>query len=87
MAYASKAGRARVSGGAYGVCDRCGIWNNLDNLQFQWDWRGTALQNLQARVCPRCLDRPQEQLRVIIIPADPVPVDQPRTEPFLDDEA
>lgn len=86
MAYASKAGRARVSAKnpqAFGVCDRCGIWYNLVDLVWQYDWRGTSLQNLWIRVCKRtCLDVPQEQLRAIQLPADPVPVWQPRPENF-----
>jgi len=85
MSYASKAGRARVSAKnpqAQGVCDRCGIWYTLADLQWQFDWRGTALQNLWLRVCRRCLDTPQEQLRAIQLPADPVPVWQPRPENF-----
>jgi hypothetical protein len=89
MAYASKSGRARVSAKnpqAKSVCDRCGIWYNLVNLEWQYDWRGTALQNLQLRVCRRCLDVPQEQLRAIQLPADPVPVWQPRPENFDADE-
>lgn len=86
MAYASKAGRARVSAKnpqAQGVCDRCGIWYNLVELEWQFDWRGTSLQNLWLRVCKRCLDTPQQQLRAIQLPADPVPVWQPRPENFL----
>jgi hypothetical protein len=86
MAYASKAGRARVSAKnpqAQGVCDRCGIWNNLVNLEWQHQWAGTRLQNLWIRVCSRCLDVPQEQLRAIQLPADPVPVWQPRVENFV----
>lgn len=86
MAYASKAGRASLKGGAYGVCDRCGIWHNLANLNFQYDWAGTSLINKQMRVCPQCYDKPQEQLRAIVLPADPVPVSNPRVEPFLYDE-
>lgn len=89
MAYASKAGRARVSAKnpqAQGVCDRCGIWYNLVNLNWQYDWRGTSLQNLWIRVCARCTDTPQEQLRAITLPADPVPVWQPRPENFDADE-
>lgn len=85
MAYASKAGRARVSAKnpqAQGVCDRCGIWHTLVDLQWQSDWRGTSLQNLWLRVCRRCLDTPQQQLRAIQLPADPVPVWQPRPENF-----
>jgi len=29
---------------------------------------------------------PQQQLRAIVVPADPVPIVQPRTEPFVSDE-
>lgn len=90
MAYASKAGRARISSkspSAIGVCDRCGLWYNLSDLVFQADWRGTALVNLWIRVCKRtCLDVPQEQNRSISLPADPVPVWQPRPENFFADE-
>lgn len=32
------------------------------------------------------MDRPQDQLRAIVLPADPVPISQPRTEPFFNDE-
>ena len=43
--------------------------------------------NKRILVCRRCLDRPQQQLRAIVIPADPVPIKNPRTEPFLADES
>jgi hypothetical protein len=56
-------------------------------LVWQYDWRGTSLQNLWIRVCKRtCLDTPQSQLRAITLPADPVPVWQPRPENFAADE-
>jgi hypothetical protein len=71
---------------AFAVCDRCGIWYNHDQLRFQFDWRGPSLMNLRVLVCPSCVDRAQEQLRSIVIPADPVPIQNPRTEPFVDDE-
>jgi hypothetical protein len=89
MAYASRSGRARTSAKkpeAFAVCDRCGIWHNRVSLQWQSDWRGTSLQNLWILVCRRCLDTPQEQLRAIQLPADPVPVWQPRIEDFAGDE-
>lgn len=89
MSYASRSGRARTSlkkPEAFAVCDRCGIWYNLVDTIWQFDWRGSALQNLWLRVCRRCLDVPQEQLRAIILPADPVPVWQPRVEDFVADE-
>lgn len=85
MAYASKAGRARVSSKnprAFGVCDRDGLWYNLDQLVWQWEYRGPTLQNIWIRVCKRCLDTPNAQLRSITLPADPVPVWQPRPENF-----
>ena len=90
MGYASKAGRARVSSTrpqAQAVCDRDGLWYNRVDLRWQYDWAGTSLINKRILVCKRCLDRPQQQLRAIIIPADPVPIQNPRTEPFVDDEA
>jgi hypothetical protein len=89
MAYASRAGRARTSSTnpqAFGVCDRCGIWTNRINLRNQYEWRGASLKPLYIYVCNDCYDIPQEQLRAIVIPADPVPIVQPRTEPFLADE-
>lgn len=90
MAYASRAGRVRISvkkPEAAGVCDRCGIWYNLVELGWQYEWRGTTLQNIWIRVCPRCTDVPQEQLRAIQLPADPTPVWQPRVEQFAALEA
>ena len=89
MAYASRAGRARVSAKkpqAQAVCMRCGIWYNRVDLNFQYDWRGTSLQNLYILVCDRCTDVPQEQLRAIQLPADPVPIYYPSVEAFEADE-
>jgi hypothetical protein len=89
MAYASKAGRARVSSSnptAQAVCDRCGIWYSRRDLSNQVEWRGSALLPLYIYVCRTCYDVPNENVRAIIIPADPVPVTQPRTEPFTADE-
>lgn len=85
MAYASRSGRARTSikrPQAFFVCDRCGIWGNRADGIWQYEWRGTSLQNLWILVCHRCLDVPQEQLRAIQLPADPVPIWQPRVEQF-----
>jgi hypothetical protein len=76
-------GRARVSRTkpeAKGTCDRCGFLYSLNDLPFQFEWAGPRLQNLQLRVCMRCYDTPQEQLRTIILPPDPVPVLNPRIE-------
>lgn len=89
MAYASKSGRARTSvssPNAFAVCDRCGIWYNHTNLRWQFDWRGASLMNIRILVCKTCYDTPQEQLRAIVVPADPVPIQNPRVEWFFDDE-
>lgn len=90
MGYASKSGRARTSPSnprAHAICDRCGFRFNHHNLRWQFEWRGAALMNVRMLVCKRCFDRPQQQLRAIVIPADPVPIRNPRTEPFPEDEA
>lgn len=90
MAYASRSGRARTSStqpAAFAVCQRCGIWTNHHRLRNQVEWRGAALLPTYIYVCESCWDVPQEQLRAIVVPADPLPVIQARTEPFLDDEA
>lgn len=87
MAYASRSGRARTSSSApmaHAICDRCGFRYNHASLSWQFDWRGAALGNTRALVCPSCLDAPQEQQRAIVIPADPAPISQPRTQNFMD---
>lgn len=86
MAYASQAGRARTSARspqAHAICDRCGFRYNLVDLSWQFDWRGASLQNIKLLVCNGCNDDPQQQLRAIVIPADPMPVANPRTQDFV----
>lgn len=90
MGYASQAGRARTSSRApraHAICDRCGFRYNHDGLAFQMDWAGTTLINKQLLVCRPCYDRPQEQLRAIVLPADPVPIRNPRPQNFDESEA
>jgi hypothetical protein len=90
MAYASIAGRAHTDPSrprAQGVCQRCGMWYQLDDLVYQYAWRGNDLVNIQLRVCTRtCLDIPFQCDRPLYIPPDPPPVDQPRIETFALDE-
>lgn len=90
MAYASKLGRARISARspqAAAVCDRCGFVYNHCDLQWQYDWRGAALQNLRILVCRHCLDTPQQQLRAAVLSADPVPIINARPQDYVDAEA
>jgi hypothetical protein len=89
MGSTSRYGRATInstSPEALGICDRCGFLFNLRDLSWQFDWAGVTMINRQLRVCDRCRDLPQEQLRAIILPPDPPSVRDPRTEPFLVDE-
>jgi hypothetical protein len=89
MGYASKSGRARTDARnprAFAICDRCALWYNHYQLSWQYDWAGAALINKRILVCNTCYDTPQEQLRAIIVPADPVPIVNPRVEPYAWDE-
>ena len=83
-------GRAKVDARnprAFAVCDRCSMLYNRMDLQWQWEWVGAKLQNLQILVCQRCLDKPQEQLRARILPPDPLPVSNPRPENYAAENA
>lgn len=83
-------GHARVdpkNPSAFGVCDRCYLLYNLDDLVWQYDYRGNQLENLWKRICRRtCLDKPQDQLRPKALPPDPVPRYQPRPENYASDD-
>lgn len=78
-------GRARVSTRnpqAFGICDRCGFLYNHHRLQWQMQWGGASLYNTRMLVCDTCLDTPQQQLRAIVVPADPVPIQNPRIQDY-----
>lgn len=59
---------------AFAICDRCGFLFNHVHLNWQYQWVGPQMQNLRLLVCERCMDTPQEQLRTIILPPDPLPI-------------
>ena len=89
MAYASLSGRAKTSSNnpqAHAICDRCGFRYNHVDLSWQYDWRGATMQNVRILVCNDCMDTPQEQQRAIVVPADPVPIIQPRVQDFVQAE-
>lgn len=78
-------GRAKVSSRnprAFAICDRCGFLMNHVNLQWQYDWAGASLINKRMLVCNECNDVPQSQLRAIVVPADPVPIQNPRIQDY-----
>lgn len=78
-----RASISRTRPRAHAICDRCGFRYNHDELQFQYQWAGTKLQNLRLLVCETCLDKPQEGLRTIVLPPDPVPINNPRPENYV----
>lgn len=89
MGYGSISGRAITNPDApraFAVCDRCGMWYNHDQLQWQYDYRGRMLQNIRILVCEECLDDPQPQLKPRLLPPDPLPIANARIEPFCYDE-
>ena len=86
MGYASQQGRAKVSSRnprAAAQCDRCSFIYNHSDLRFQYDWAGATLINKRILVCRTCEDTPQQQLRAIIIPADPTPIQNPRVPNYV----
>ncbi len=80
-------GRATVNARhprAFAICDRCSALYNHDQLQWQFQWIAVKLQNIRLLVCESCLDKPQEQLRTIVLPPDPVPIMNARPENYVD---
>lgn len=75
------------AGRAHGSCDRCTRQWALSKLQYQYDYRGDQLTNTRFRVCPECMDVPYQGNRPVKLPPDPVPVLDPRVEPFAAEEA
>lgn len=81
MGFADIHGKARVSTSApagFAQCDYCYETYNLVDLRPQMEWYGTTLTDTGFKACHRCISRPQDQLRPIILPPDPIPLLQPR---------
>jgi hypothetical protein len=82
-------GRATVSPTnpiAFAECDRCRFLYNRTQLGPQYQWAGAGLIDTGLRVCfgsgtRRCMDKPFEQYKVLILPPDPIPVQFPRPSP------
>lgn len=82
-------GRARVDASnprAFGICDRCGFLYNVVSMNFQYDYRGDSMVNTQILVCNICYDKPYEGRRPIKLPADPMPISNPRPIRYSLDE-
>ncbi len=86
MAWGDISGRAITTPSAprgFGVCDECGEWWNLRSLRKEVQYMGAKVQWTGRLVCyPRCWTKPQPQLKPIRLPADPVPLRNPRPEWF-----
>lgn len=82
-------GRASVtpsSLSSFLICDRCGTLINDSAAEWSRDYRGMQIQNTRMRVCRQCQDVPQAQLRPILIGVDPLPLMNPRPEPYAQDD-
>lgn len=78
-------GRAKVSTRnpeAFAICDDCGFLFNHSELRWQMEWGGNKLINKRQLVCRRCNDIPNTQLRAIVLPADPLPIMNPRVQNY-----
>ena len=58
----------------------------MKDLQWQYEYQGSGLINLRILVCSVCIDEFQPQLLAPRIPPDPLPVLNPRPEPYATEE-
>jgi hypothetical protein len=65
---------------------RSGFVDNLEKMQWQYEWRGLTLNNTQILVTPDMLDEPQRQLGAVILPPDPPGLLNARPEAYPADE-
>ena len=68
---------------AWGVDDRSGFVCNLDDLRWQYYWRGNMLQRIPILVNRKNYDKPNEQARAKLLSPDPLPRMNPRPENFV----
>ena len=65
---------------AFAICDRCGFQYNHRDLRWDRQWRGRQIEKTGFLVCVSCWDTPNPTLRPIVLPADPVPILNPRAD-------
>jgi hypothetical protein len=76
-------GHARVDAhrpAAFAICEMCGFQYNHRDLKWEVQWAGTELRRTGFLVCPTCWDKPNPNVKAKILPADPVPILNPRPE-------
>ena len=71
---------------AWATDDRSGMITNLHKMRWEVQWSGQQLIKTGFLVGADNYDIPQEQLRTLIIPADPPPLMNARVEPYVIDE-
>jgi hypothetical protein len=65
---------------AFAICDCCGFQYNHRDLRFGQAWYGKELRSTGHLLCPTCWDIPNPSVRPVVLPADPVPILNPRAE-------
>ena len=70
----------------WATSDRNGFVGNLENLKWQFEWRGSHLINTRVLMHEDELDIPQRQLGTLVIPPDPIPLINARPENYNIDE-
>jgi hypothetical protein len=76
-------GRAKVDPqhpAAFAICDRCGFLINHRDLKADTQYMGREILPTGYLVCESCNDIPNPTLRPAKLPADPVPIRNPRAE-------
>ena len=71
----------------YAICDISGVLVNHSTMRFQDILAGNAFVNTGLLVAPGYYDIPNEQVRALRIPADPVPIANPRPQTWALQEA
>lgn len=82
MGFAAR-GRAKLnprSPRAFAICDQCGFIGNHCDLRWEVQYMGPQIQKTGFLVCNTCWDIPNPQLKPKVLPADPVPILNPRKE-------
>jgi len=70
----------------WATSDRNGMIGNLQNMRWQFEWRGNRIMNTRVLVHDDELDEPQRQLGNLVIPPDPLPLYNARPENYSIDE-
>jgi hypothetical protein len=71
---------------AFAICERCGFQYNHRDLRWQTEFRGREVRRTGFLVCQTCFDLPNPTLKPVVLPADPVPILNPRREPHGPDK-